>query len=120
MEGSFVEECVDLSRLEADRVLRSYKKMNSIIKSSCSYGRHFGYDDDVDQTVLQAQMYYIRSLILSVEDARERMLLYHYYVKGSTLNICAKLLGVSMRTVCRIKSSALSSFYLLMKSKKDE
>ena len=78
MEGSFIEEEINVSRTEADRTLREYRKMNSVLRSARSYGRHFG--DDMDEATIHAQMYSIRSLILSVEDARERMFLYHYYM----------------------------------------
>lgn len=118
MEGSFIDEFVDISRVEADRALRAYRRMSSVLRSSRDYGRHFGDGDDMDESILQAQMYSVRSLVLSVEDARERMLLYHYYIKGSTLPTCAKLLGVSLRTVSRIKLDALDTVAKKMKSEK--
>jgi DNA-directed RNA polymerase specialized sigma subunit len=117
MEGSFIDESIDISRVEADRALRAYKIMNSVIRSSQDYGRHFGDEENVDETALLAQMFSLRSLVLSVENARERMFLYHYYIKGNTLNTCAKLLGVSLRTVGRIKLDALSSVARKMKTK---
>ena len=116
MEGSFTEKEIDVSRVEADRALRAYRKMNSVLRSARSYGRHFG--DDMDEATVYAQMYSLRSLILSVEDARERMFLYHYYIKGATLKMCAKLLGVSLRTVSRVKNSALDSVAFKMKNQK--
>ena len=117
MEGSFIDESIDISRVEADRALRAYKIMNSVLRSSQDYGRHFGDEENVDETALLAQMFSLRSLVLSVENARERMFLYHYYIKGNTLNTCAKLLGVSLRTVGRIKLDALSSVARKMKTK---
>lgn len=118
MEGCFIDGCVDVTRIEADRILRVYRKMNSILRSSRSYGRHFD-DGEMNEAAIQAQMYSLRSLVLSVEDARERMFLYHYYIKGHTLQTCAKLLGVSLRTVSRIKNSSLDKISKKMKSKND-
>lgn len=118
MEGSFIDEFVDISRVEADRALRAYRRMGCVLRSSRDYGRRFGDGDDMDEGALQAQMYSLRSIILSVEDARERVFLYHYYVKGNTLQTCAKLLGVSLRTVSRIKLDALDTVAKKMKSEK--
>ena len=117
MEECFINGCAEVSRIEADRVLRTYRKMNSILRSSRSYGRHFG-DGDMDEAVIHSQMYSLRALVLSVEDARERMFLYHYYIKGATLETCAKLLGVSIRTISRIKNSALDNICLKINAEK--
>ena len=118
MEGSFIDEFVDVSRVEADRILRAYRRMNGVLRSSRDYGRRFSESDYVDEDAIHAHMYSLRSLILSVEDARERMLLYHYYIKGNTLHTCAKLLGVSLRTVSRIKLEALDTIAGKMKYEK--
>ena len=107
MEGSFIEEKVNISRCECDRILRSYREMNSILRSSRSWGRNFGDDGFVDETAVQAQMYSIRSAILKIEDAKMRMFLYHYYIKGQTHKNCAKILGISLRSVYRLKNQAL-------------
>ena len=107
MEGSFIEENAVLSRVDMDRILRSYRKMGEAIRVSKS---HFCADlAELDETAVQAEMYSLRAMILAVEDPRERMFLYHYYIKGQTLEMCARILGVSMRSVCRIKSKALEN-----------
>ena len=120
MEGCLIEENVILSRTEADRLLRSYKAMNSALRSSRSWGRSFCEADPADEAPIHAQMYALRSCVLALEDPRERLLLYHHYIKGSTLESCAKLLGVSRRSVYRIKRSALESFMLKMNIRKNE
>ena len=109
MEGSFIEEKQKLARIDCDRVLRSYRTMNDVLMSSRAWGRTFGDDDNLDEAAMRAQMYAIRSAILEVEDSRERLLLYHYYVKGRTLEACAKIIGVSRRSIYRIKVRAIDS-----------
>ena len=109
MEGSFIEEKQKLARIDCDRVLRSYRTMNDVLMSSRAWGRTFGEDDNLDEAAMRAQMYAIRSAILEVEDSRERLFLYHYYVKGRTLEACAKILGVSRRSIYRIKVKAIDS-----------
>ena len=108
MEDSVIKEKEKLARMECDRILRSYRTMNDVLLSSTFYGRNFGPSDDgVDEASMRAQMYAIRSAILEVEDSRERLLLYHYYIKGQTLEACAKILGISRRGVYRLKGKAI-------------
>jgi DNA-directed RNA polymerase specialized sigma24 family protein len=114
MEGSFIEENTILSRVDMDRILRSYRKLNEALTVSRS---HFSADVvNLDETAVLAEMYSLRAMILSANDPKERLLLYHYYVKGQTLETCAKLLGISKRSVCRLKNRALEN--LIIKSQK--
>ena len=104
-DSVIVEE--KLLRVECDRILRSYRQMNSVLLSSRSYGRVFGDEDKIDEAAMRAQMYSIRSAILDVEDSRERLFLYHYYIKGHTVETCAKILCISRRSVFRLKVKAI-------------
>ena len=113
-DGTIVEE--KLLRVECDRILRSYRQMNDVLSSSRSYGRAFGDEDKLDETSMRAQMYAIRSVILEVEDSRERLFLYHYYIKGHTLETCAKILGISRRSVYRLKGKAIDKIAQKIKS----
>lgn len=110
MKDCFNEENA-LCRTEMDRKLRAYRALGSLLRSSGTYGRNFGTlaDGCVDEVAIQSQMYAVRSLILSLSEPKERFLLYNYYIKGLTLEKCAKLLGVSRRTVYRLKNRALDS-----------
>lgn len=81
--------------------------MNDILLSSRAYGRSFGDEEKLDEAAMRAQMYAIRSAILEVEDSRERLFLYHYYIKGHTLETCAKILGISRRSIFRLKAKAI-------------
>lgn len=116
MEGNFTQEKTKLARIECDRVLRSYRAMNDVLQSSRTYGRTFGEDDKLDETAMRAHMYAIRSVILGVDDSRERLFLYHYYIKGNTLEICARMLGISRRSVFRLKVRAIDNISEKIKS----
>ncbi len=107
MESGFNQEKTKLARVECDRVLRTYRAMNDVLSSSRSYGRTFGEEDALDEAAMRAQMYAIRSIIIEVPDSRERLFLYHYYIKGNTLENCAKILGISRRSVFRLKGRAI-------------
>ena len=104
LEDCFVSVNAPITRVEKDRILRSYRAMNGVLHSARAYGRYFAADDIKDDAVIQAQMYSLRASVLAVEDARERLFLYHYYIKGNTLPICAKIHGVSLRTISRLKN----------------
>ena len=107
MESGFNQEKTKLARVECDRTLRSYRMMNDILLSARSYGRNFGEEEKLDEAAMRAQMFAIRSAILEVEDSRERLFLYHYYIKGNTLETCAKILGISRRSIFRLKGKAV-------------
>ena len=109
MEGSFTQEKNKMACIDCHRVLRSYRQMNDVLLSSRTWGRFFGDEDKFNETEIRAQMFAIRSVILEVEDSRERLFLYHYYIKGNTLENCAKILGISRRSVFRLKSMAINN-----------
>ena len=109
MEGSFISVDAQPTRASKDRALRSYRMLSGVLRSSRSYGRYFSADDLKDDAAIEAQMYSLREAVLAVEDARERLILYHYYIKGQNMDVCAKILGVSLRTANRIKTKALDS-----------
>ncbi|MBR2382078.1 MAG: sigma-70 family RNA polymerase sigma factor [Clostridia bacterium] len=115
MEGSFIKENVVLTRAEMDRILRSYRKMNEALRSSDTFLR--AEKPDLDEAALEAEMYSLRALVLSISDPSERMLLYHYYIKGQTLEMCGKILGISDRSVYRLKSRALDNLLLKTNNK---
>ena len=112
MEGSVIQEKEYFARKDCERILRSYRTMNDVLLSAQSYGRTFGDIEKLDEAAMRAQMYAIRSAILEVADSRERLFLYHYYIKGRTLENCAKILGISRRSVFRLKGKALEHIAL--------
>ena len=116
MESGFNQDNAKNMCYECDRILRSYRAMNDVLLSSRSYGRSFGDEETLDEAAMRAQMYAMRSAILEVEDSRERLLLYHYYIKGNTLENCAKILGVSRRSIFRLKVRALNNIAIKIKS----
>lgn len=115
MEGSFTTEVSKLARVEADRYLRSYRRMNSLLRSSRTFYRLEADASCLDEAAIQAQMYSLRALVLSLDDVQCRALLYNYYIKGYTLEKCAEIIGVSERGVYRLKNRALLDFWTLMK-----
>ncbi len=115
MEGNFINENVVLTRAEMDRILRSYRRLNEALRSSGTFLR--AENIDMDESAIQAEMYSLRTLVLSISDPSERMILYHYYIKGHSLKTCGKILGISDRSVCRLKSRALENLILKVNNK---
>lgn len=99
-------------RAQINSYLRDYRRTYSMLRSS-SFTRKFSgeeaYRADADEAIFRARMFEIRAFVLSVEQTPERMLLYYYYIKGFTLDKCAKILGISRRSVCRLKLKALDA-----------
>lgn len=115
MEGCLIDEKVVLTRVEADRILRSYRKLNSIARSSRAMIEKTGANSSVDEAAIHAEMYRVRAQVLSVRDSAQRILLYHHYIKGHTLEECAKMLGISRRSVYRLKNRALESLIEILR-----
>ena len=116
MEGCFIDEKIRLTRLEVDRMLRSYKRLNALARSSRASGSRLNACADVDEAAIHAEMFKMRAQVLSVVDSAQRMLLYHHYIKGHTLIQCAKLLGISRRSVYRLKNRALDALLEIMRT----
>ena len=55
----------------------------------------------------RAQMFEIASLIASMKNGREKLILYYHYVRGESIEHAADLLGVSRRTGYRIHNKGL-------------
>ena len=115
MEVFCTEEKLKAARLGAQRELRSYKKMNSVLLASQSYFNPMDEEYSLDTESIRAQTYAIKTRILSLPDTREKLFLYQYYVHGLTLEECARILGVSRRSIYRIKTRALTSYAEIMK-----
>lgn len=109
MEGYFIEKKTEFTKKDADRYLLGFRRMRGIARSSATFKRSIGADGALDDATLQAEMFGVRSAILSVEDVSERYLLYNYYVKGHTVEVCARMLGISLRSAHRLKARALES-----------
>lgn len=106
------------TRARADRYLRSYVKWNDMQLSSRKSVFDFGFESSLDETIIQSQMFDIRSLVMNVGDAKQKMFLYLHYIKGIPVEKCTKILGVSRRTAFRLKNRALDSICELMKENK--
>ena len=63
-----------------------------------------------DELNIRAEAFAIRRSVLRLPDSREKLLLYNHYIKGETLEYCAELIGVSRRTVFRLKKKAVELY----------
>lgn len=79
---------------------RAYAQVIETIK------RNNGKDD----FNIRADAFAIRRSISRMPDSREKLLLIQHYIKGETMESCAELMGISRRTVYRLKQSALELY----------
>ena len=59
---------------------------------------------------LRAQSFAIYRSITDMPPSKEKLLLYYYYIQGYTLEVCAEYIGISRRSVFRLKISALELY----------
>ena len=80
----------------------------------------FSDDCDCDDILLgseafwRARMYEVSTLISSMKNGREKLILYYHYVRGESIEHAANILGISRRTGYRLhqKGLLLASFLL--------
>ena len=61
----------------------------------------------------RARMFEIKSLIESMRNGREKLILYYHYIRGESIERAADLLGVSRRTGYRIHRKGLFAISFL-------
>ena len=82
--------------------------------------KSFSDDCDCDDILLgneafwRARMYEVSTLISSMKNGREKLILYYHYVRGESIEHAANILGISRRTGYRLhqKGLLLASFLL--------
>ncbi|MBQ7347129.1 MAG: sigma-70 family RNA polymerase sigma factor [Clostridia bacterium] len=78
--------------------------------------------DDIllgNEAFWRARMYEVSTLISSMKNGREKLLLYYHYIRGESVEHAANILGFSRRTGYRLlQKGLLSASFLLEKMKK--
>jgi len=64
----------------------------------------------------RAQAFSIYRSVMDMPPSKEKLLLYYHYIRCETLETCAELLGISRRSVFRLKNSALELYAMLSKN----
>lgn len=111
MEEKIVKGWAALSRVELDRLFRSYRRYNATRGTHRSANAPLGIDD----SIVFFESLKVKETIMSLEDPLERALLYNYYIAGLTLEKSGDRVGVSLRSATRIKKSALENILRRMK-----
>lgn len=68
-----------------------------------------------DEADWKARIQEVGKLLTGMKNGREKLLLYHHYVRGTSIERIADLIGVSRRTGYRIHRRALLRVGLLLK-----
>lgn len=90
----------------ADRKLSCYRKLKSILESAEFLGEYA----EIDAGAVKADLFEIRRSIMSMPPSPERLLLIQHYINGNTFEVCAELLGISRRSVFRLRKRALAGY----------
>ena len=90
----------------ADRKLSCYRKLKSIIEAAEFLGEYA----EIDAGAVKADLFEIRRSVMSLPPSPERLLLIQHYINGNTFEVCAELLGISRRSVFRMRKRALALY----------
>lgn len=92
----------------AAEYLGSYRLIEKWLRSNRYEREYFGAPPSGDDVFLQAKLFEIRSFVSSLPNCREKLFLNCYYVRGHSVEKCAELMDISVRSAYRIKKNALS------------
>ena len=114
---------------QTENYLRSYafyKKLLRLDKYEQDYfgtsalGERSVYEHHGEISLAHAKMFEVRHFIMMMQNSDEKLLLYHHYVRGESVERCAELLGISRSSAFRLKKRALTlaaELYLQRKRK---
>ncbi len=60
-----------------------------------------------DDRMWEDKLTSIRATVLAVEEPNEKIFLFQHYIRGNTVETCAEILDISVRTAFRLKKRAL-------------
>ena len=93
----------------ADQFLKAYRLNSRILRLSERVQKKYP-DQEMpwEESLSRIELFRVRQFIMSMENCDEKLFLYFYYVRGSSMEACAELLGISRSSVFRLKRRALS------------
>lgn len=92
----------------ADRKLSCYMKLKNMLEAA----EYLGDYAEIDAGSVKADLFEIRRSVMSLPPSPERLLLIQHYINGNTFEVCAELLGISRRSVFRLRRRALALYAL--------
>ena len=72
-----------------------------------------------DEALWEERMRDVRTLISSLRDGREKLILYYHYIRGMSVEHAADMIGVSRRTGYRMHRRGLLTCYFLYENMKE-
>lgn len=70
------------------------------------------HDPDNADLTLRTEQFFLRRSVLKLPQTKEKLFLYYRFIKGETMEKTAELLGISRRSVFRLRSRALR-YYII-------
>ena len=95
---------------ETENYLKTYGFYKKLLRLDRYEQEYFGRDSDRsgELSLAHAKMFEVRHFIMMMQNCDEKLLLYHHYVKGESVERCAELLGISRSSGFRLKKRALT------------
>ena len=102
---------------ETENYLKSYGFYKKLLKldryeqdyfGADLYGTRSVYEHHGEISLAHAKMFEVRHFIMMMQNSDEKLLLYHHYVRGESVERCAELLGMSRSSAFRLKKRALT------------
>lgn len=102
---------------EVEDYLRSYSFYKKLLKLDRYEQEYFGaspmrersiYEHHGEVSLAHAKMFEVRHFIMMMQNSDEKLLLYHHYLRGESVERCAELLGMSRSSAFRLKKRALT------------
>lgn len=95
-----------------ENYLKSYTLNRKLLRLDRYEKEYFGTDRADFEAfgevpLARARMFDVRHFIMSLANCDEKILLYYHYVKGTNVERCAELLGISRSSAFRLKKRAL-------------
>ena len=92
----------------AKEFLSSYTLHKKWLNASRYDREYFGASSSDDEVFLQAKLFLVREFIASLPNCPEKLFLNCHYVRGHSVETCAELMDLSVRSAYRLKKRALA------------
>lgn len=99
---------IEASVAAARRYLESYCLCEKFLAAGRYEREYFGEKAHADEVFWQAERYDVRSFVGGLPPCREKLFLHCRYIRGHSMEKCAELMEVSVRSAYRIQKRALA------------
>jgi len=93
---------------KAKDFLASYAFHQKCLKASRYESEFFGAESSGDEVFISARLFEVREFVASLPNCPEKLFLSCHYLRGHSVEKCAELMDMSLRSAYRLKKRALA------------